>query len=259
MRLLLALALVALLAAPVAAEELTLSVAVSMKEAVESIGRGFAAARPGAVLRYNFGASGMLAQQIVAGAPVDLFVSAGEREMDDLERRHLVDAATRRDFARNVLVAVVPADSSLDVTRAADLAGPRVGRIALGDPRTVPAGRYAEQSLRALRLWDRLVPRLVFGENVRQVLDWVARGELDAGFVYATDVALRKGAVREAFRPPETTYRPIVYPAAVVAATRHRRLAQAFVDHLTGAEAQAVLARLGFAAPPAPARRAAAR
>lgn len=255
MRMLAALALTVLLTAPAAARELTLSVAVSMKEAVEEIGRGFAASRPGVTMRYNFGASGDLERQIEAGAPVDLFVSAGERQMDDLERQGLVEPGTRRAFARNVLVVIAPADSALDLARPADLLGPRVQRIAVGNPKTVPAGQYAGESLRALGLWDRLQPRLVFGENVRQVLDWVARGEVDAGFVYATDVRVRKGDVREAFRPPDDTYRPVVYPVAVVAASRQRALARAFVDRLTGPDGRAVLARLGFAPPPAPAAR----
>ncbi len=112
--------------------------------------------------------------------------------------------------------------------------------------RTVPVGEYAEESLRTFGLWERLQPRLVPAENVRQVLEYVARGEVDAGFVYATDVGVRPDGVREAFRVPEDSYRPVLYPAAVVAGTRVRPLAAAFVDLLAGPEGQAVLGRFGF-------------
>jgi molybdate transport system substrate-binding protein len=138
----------------------------------------------------------------------------------------------------------------VDLAKPADLAEARVARIVVGNPKTVPAGQYAEESLRALGLWDRVRAKLVFAENVRQALDYVARGEVDAGFVYTTDVAVRGGAVREAFRPAEDSYRPNVYPAAVVAATRQRALAQAFLERLGSAEGQAVLARFGFQPPP---------
>jgi molybdate transport system substrate-binding protein len=236
---------------PVAAEELTLSVAVSMKEAIEEIGRGFVAAHPGVTLRYNLGASGELQKQIEAGAPVDVFVSAGSRQMDELERKSLVVAGSRRVFARNVLTAVKPTGSPFDLAKAADLLHARITRVVIGNPKTVPAGQYAEESLRALGLWDRVQPKLVFAENVRQALDYVARGEAEAGFVYTTDAAARRGQVKEAFRPPEDTYRPVVYPAAIVAGTRHPALARAFVETLTSRDAQAVLARLGFQpAPP---------
>ncbi len=231
---------------PAGAQELTLSVAVSMKEAVEEVGRRFAADHAGVTLRYNVGASGLLQKQIEAGAPVDLFVSAGQREMDALERQGLLLPGTRRVFARNLLVVVVPADSPRDVGGPADLLRPEVRRIAIGDPRTVPVGQYAEESLRSLGLWERLRPKLILAENVRQVLDYVARGEVDAGFVYRTDAALRRGRVREAFRPGQETYRPVTYPAAVVKDARHPDLARAFIGLLLSPAGQEVLRRLGF-------------
>jgi molybdate transport system substrate-binding protein len=129
-----------------------------------------------------------------------------------------------------------------------------VSRIAIGSPKTVPAGQYAEESLRALGLWDRLQPKLVFAENVRQALDYVARGEVDAGFVYTTDAATRGQGVKEAFRPPDDSYRPIVYPGAVVAAAKQRALGQAFLDLLGSPQGRTVLSRFGFQPPPAGAR-----
>jgi molybdate transport system substrate-binding protein len=242
------------LSAAAAAQEMTLSVAISMKEAVETLGRQFSQGRPGVTLRYNFGSSGELQKQIEAGAPVDLFISAAQRQMDELEQKSLIVSSTRRVFARNVLTVIKPADSRVDIAKPADLAAPRVRRIVIGNPRTVPVGQYSEESLKALGLWDRLQPKLVLAENVRQALDYVARGEVDAGFVYTTDVAVRPGAVVEAFRPADDTYRPVTYPVAVVKDAKQLALAQAFIALLVSRDGQTVLARLGFQPPPAGAR-----
>jgi molybdate transport system substrate-binding protein len=245
-------ALVLLLAAASAAQaqEVTLSVAISMKEVTEELGRRFTAARPGVTLRYNFGSSGDLQKQIEAGAPIDLFVSAAQRQMDELEKKGLIGSATRRVFARNALTVVKPADSKTDIAKPADLLDPRVTKIVIGNPRTVPAGQYAEESLKAVGLWDKLHPKLVFAENVRQALDYVARGEVDAGFVYATDAATRRQQVKEAFRPAEDSYRPVLYPVAVVAGAKQAAIAQAFLELLTSGDGQAVFARFGFLPPP---------
>jgi molybdate transport system substrate-binding protein len=238
-------------AATVRGQEATLSVAISMKDAVEELGRGVMASRPGVTLRYNFGSSGELQKQIEAGAPVDLFVSAAQRQMDELEAKGLIVAATRRVFARNVLTVVKPIDSKVDVAKPADLLDARVTKLVVGNPRTVPVGQYAEESLRALGLWDKLRPKLVFAENVRQALDYVARGEVDAGFVYTTDAATRPKQVKEAFRPAEDTYRPVLYPAAVVAGARQAAIARDFLELLVSRDGRAVLGRLGFLPPPA--------
>jgi molybdate transport system substrate-binding protein len=246
---------VLLLGAPVvSAQEMTLSVAISLKDAIEELGRGFTAAHPGVTLRYNFGASGDLQKQIEAGAPVDVFLSAAQRQMDELEKKNLIVVATRRAVARNVLTVVGPADSRVDLARAGDLLEAPVGKIAVGNPKSVPAGQYAEESLRALGLWDRLLPKLVFAENVRQVLDYVARGEVEAGFVYTTDAATRTRGVKEAFRPPEDTYRPVIYPGAVVAASKQQALGRAFLELLESPRGRTVLGRFGFQPPPAGSR-----
>jgi molybdate transport system substrate-binding protein len=243
--------LIAALPVVAVAQELTISAAISMKDAVEDLGRRFTQARPGVTLRYNFGASGELQKQIEAGAPVDLFISAAQRQMDELDKRGLLLPSSRRVFARNVLVAVKPADSPLDLAKPADLLDARVQKIVIGNPKTVPVGQYTEESLRTLGLWDRLQPKLVYAENVRQALDYVARGEVDAGFVYATDGAVRRERVKETFRPAEDTYRPVTYPVAVVKDSKHSAMAQAFIELLTSAEGRAVLGRLGFQPPPA--------
>ena len=236
---------------PARAQDVTLSVAISMKEVVDELGRGFMASRPGVKLRYNFGSSGELQKQIEAGAPVDLFISAADRQMDELVQKGLVVNQSRRIFARNVIAVIKPADSKIDIAKLGDLLDTRVTKIVIGNPKTVPAGQYAEESLKALGIWDRLQPKLIFSENVRQALDYVARGEVEAGFVYTTDASTRAQQVKEAFRPAEDTYRPVVYPVAVVAGAKQAGLAQAFLDLLVSRDGQAVLARFGFQPPPA--------
>jgi molybdate transport system substrate-binding protein len=220
-----------------------------MKEAVEELSRRFHQAHPRVVLRYNFGASGELQKQIEAGAPVDVFVSAADRQMDELEGKGLIAAGTRRTFARNALSVIVPADTRLVVSVPSDLLKPQVQRLAIGNPKTVPAGRYAEESLRRLGLWEALRSKLVFGENVRQVLEYVARGEVEAGFVYATDLAARAGLVRESFRPAPGSYGPVRYPVAVVGGSPHTPLGEGFIALLVSREGQEVLARFGFQPP----------
>lgn len=244
-------AVIVLLCGPgaAAAQDLTLSVAISMKEAMEEIGRRFEQSHPGVRLHYNFGGSGDLQKQIEAGAPVDVVISAADRQMDELERKGLIVPGSRRTFARNALSIIVPADARLTITRAPDLLRPQVQRIAIGNPKTVPAGQYAEESLRALGLWDAVRPKLVFGENVRQVVEYVVRGEVEAGFVYVTDLAGRAKQAKEAIRPPQSSYRPVTYPVAVVAGSRHATLGQAFIDLLSSGEGQKALARLGFQPP----------
>jgi molybdate transport system substrate-binding protein len=251
-----AIALLIVLALPTAAasQEILVSAAISMKEAVETLGRQFTQGRPRVMLRYNFGSSGELQKQIEAGAPVDLFISAAQRQMDELEQKSLIVTGTRRVFARNVLTVIKPADSKLDISKPADLAVARVQRIVIGNPKTVPVGQYSEESLKALGLWDQLQPKLVLAENVRQALDYVARGEVEAGFVYTTDVAVRSGAVVEAFRPAEDTYPPVTDPVAVATGTKQLALAQAFIALLVSPDGRAVLARLGFQPPPVGAR-----
>ncbi len=248
------LAVVLLAATGVRAQDMTLSVAVSLKDVTEELGRTFMTAHPGVTLHYNFGASGDLQKQIEAGAPIDVFLSAAQRQVDELEKQGLIVVATRRAFARNLLTVIKPSDSKVDMARAADLLEARVSRVAIGNPRTVPAGQYAEESLRALGLWERLQPKLVFAENVRQVLDYVARGEVEAGFVYTTDAVTRAQGVKETFRPSEDSYRPIVYPGAVVAASKQPALGRAFLDLLSGPQGRAALGRFGFQPPPAGAR-----
>ena len=247
--LLLALSLILGIGSAAHAQELLVSAAISLKEAVEELGRQFQQAHPGVIVRFNFGASGDLQKQIEGGAPVDLFLSAGQRQMDVLEQQRLLLPGSQRVVARNALTLIVPGASSLGLQRPEDLGRAAVQRVALGNPKTVPAGQYAEECLRTLGLWGAIQSKLVFAENVRQVLEYVARGEVDAGFVYTTDLLSRPGAVTEVARPPQTSYSPITYPGAVVGASTQQALARALLDHLVSQSGQQILARYGFQSP----------
>lgn len=245
-RLLLALSLAALpLLAP--AQQLTVSAAASLTDAFKEIAPRFEAGRPGASLRFNFAASGVLLQQIAQGAPVDVFASADQETMNRGAERKLIAADTRRDFASNALVLIAPLQGTPAIAALTDLGRTEVRRIAVGKVASVPVGRYTQQALEAARLWAGLQPKLVFADNVRQVLDYVARGEVEAGFVYRSDAELLKDKLRIAMTVGG--HAPVTYPAAVVADSRQAALARDFVNFLAGSESQAILSKYGFGKP----------
>jgi len=197
------------------AQQITVSAAASLTDAFREIGTRFEAARPGVTVRFNFASSGVLIQQIVQGAPVDVFVSADQETMARGVEQKLLDASTRRDFASNTLVMIAPVQGAPALSALADLARPEVRRIAVGKLATVPVGRYTQQSLAQAGLWNTLEAKIVFADNVRQVLDYVARGEVEAGFVYRTDAEIMKDKVRVVLTA--SGHSPIRYPAAAVA------------------------------------------
>ena len=235
-----------------AAQQLTVSAAASLTEAFKEIGRKFEATKSGVTVRYNFAASGVLIQQIAQGAPVDVFASADQETMNRGAEQKLIDVDTRRDFAANVVVLVAPAQGGANLKTLADLSRPEVKRIAIGKTETVPVGRYTKQSLEAANLWTLLQPKFVQADSVRQVLDYVARGEVEAGFVYRTDAAIMADKVKIAL----TTggHAPVTYPVAVVSESRQKALAKEFAEYLRSPAAQDVLARFGFARPGADTR-----
>lgn len=195
------------------------------------------------VFRNNAGSSGTLSMEIQQGAPVDILLSAASKPMDNLLAKGLLIAETRRDLLRNKLVLVAPANSSL--AGFDGLADKSIRIVAIGDPASVPAGEYGEQTLTALNLMDKLRSKLVLGKDVRQVLTYVETGNADAGLVYATD-ARTSGRVRVVATAPDNTHDPIVYPVAVLCASRSPEAAREFVKYLEGDEAKAVFLKNGF-------------
>ena len=231
---------------PASGAELLVSAAASLTNAFRDIGKVFEAGHVGSRVVFNFAATDVLLVQISKGAPADVFAAADEDTMDRAEREGLLLPGTRRDFAGNRLVLIVPAGRQ-PISSLGELTTSRFGRIAMGSPRTVPAGRYAKAALDRVQLWERIEPRCVFALNVRQVLDYVAREEADAGFVYATDAALMSDKVKIALDVP--TPMPVRYPVAVLRGSRYPGEARAFVDLLGSEAASKILVSYGFASP----------
>jgi molybdate transport system substrate-binding protein len=235
---------------PVAAsaEAVRVAAAISLKEAMTDVAAAYKAEGKGEV-EFTFGSSGQLQAQIEYGAPVDLFISAAHKQVDELVAAKVADGSTKRVVAGNRLVLIVPAGAKSAPARFADLSDPKQRRVAVGEPKSVPAGQYAAQALKSLGLLDSLKGRLVYGANVRQVLDYVERGEVDAGIVYATDAIESGDRVRVAARAEPKAHDPIEYPAVIVSNSRRRKAAGDFLDYLQSEEAREILARKGFTAP----------
>lgn len=223
---------------------LLVSAAASLKDAMEEIKTVYKQSKPNVNISYNFGASGALQQQIEQGAPADIFISAAKKQMDALEQKGLLLPGTRDNLANNSLVLVVPSNST-SVTSFNTLTNAKVKRIAIGEPRSVPAGQYGEQVLKNLNLLQQVKPKLVYGNNVRQVLAAVESGNADAGLVYATDAKITN-KVKVAVVASEKSHSPIVYPMAVLKNTKNPDVAKDFVKFLSSSPAQAVLKKYGF-------------
>jgi molybdate transport system substrate-binding protein len=240
-------ALLSLLSLSSVATDLTVSAAASLTNAFQELGPAFEVQNPGTKVLFNFATSDTLLAQIAKGAPADVFAAADQDTMDRAEAQKLITPGSRRNFVGNTLVLVTPSDSVLNLKTLADLQKPDVKRIALGNPASVPAGRYAKGALEAAHLWNAVQPKAVFVQNVRQSLDYVARGEVEAGFVYGTDAAVQKDKVRVAFTiPTEATIR---YPIATVTGTPNADVARKFIDFVLSPSGQTVLTRYGFQKP----------
>lgn len=223
---------------------ITVSAAVSLTDALTAIGSDYATAGRGTV-RFNFGASNVLARQIAGGAPVDLFISADEPQMNAVAQAGMVLDGTRIDLLSNQLAVVVPSDRPRTLTSIRDLADPAFKRVAIGDPAAVPAGVYARQYLEKEGLWTAVEPRIVPTGSVRAALAAVESGAADAAIVYRTDArtALRATV---AWVVPASAGPRIVYPAAVVTGSRNASEAKRFLDYLRGPDAARTFDRLGF-------------
>ena len=231
------------------ADEVLVSAASSLTDALNEVGAAYTHLHPRTTVRFNFAASGVLQQQIVQGAPVDVFCSAAPQEMNALQKEGRLETTTRADFAGNRLVLIAPIHGRLRGWN--DLAFALIRRVALSDPGSVPSGRYAQETLTKRGLWEVVKRKAVFGQNVRQTLTYVANGDAEAGLVFKTDALHDAGKVRIVSEAtPGKDHEPIVYPAAVVAHAPNGAEARSFVLFLTSAAARKILARYGFAPPP---------
>ena len=227
--------------------EIVVSAAASLADVMKEIGPKFEAENKSVKLRFNFGSSGALQQQIEKGAPVDLFISAAKGPMDALENKGLVETSAAKTLASNQVVLIRGKSTEGAIRTWDDLKDSRVKKIAVGNPQHVPAGQYGQTVLQRLNLRDAVAGKLVFGEDVRQVLNYVESGEVQAGIVYRTDAASSKKVVVVA-EAPAGSHEPVVYPMAVIKGAGSAAQAKAFADYLLSARGREVLSKYGFGA-----------
>jgi len=248
--LLLVMGLPILTSSPVSAQSnnnLLISAAASLKEALEEIKPLYQQSKPNVNINYNFGSSGALQQQIEQGAPADIFISAAKKQVDALEQKGLLVPGTRNIIAKNRLVLVVP-KNAVGITSFYSLKDAKVKKIAIGEPRSVPAGQYAQQVLEKLKIWSEIKSKLVFANNVRQVLASVESGNADAGLVYVTDAKI-SDKVKVVVTADEKYHSPIIYPLAVVKRSKNVDAAKEFSQFLSSNQAKSVFKKYGFILP----------
>jgi molybdate transport system substrate-binding protein len=226
--------------------EITVSAAASMKNVLTELEADYERLHSNVHITFNYGSSGTLQQQIEQGAPVDLFVSAGTKQMEALSKKKLVKAVV--PIVTNELVLIVPKPAAAVPADLKALADSGYKKIAVGTPETVPAGAYTKQSLTEAGIWDMLQNKIVYGKDVRQVLTYVETGNADAGFVYRTD-AQTSDKVKVVLQVDEHTHDPIIYPGAVVTASKHPDEAASLLEYLTSNEAKSAFKRFGFILP----------
>ncbi len=227
-----------------AAEKLMISAAASLQDALQEIGKLYNQQQPNVQLTYNFGSSGSLRHQIEQGAPVDVFISAAEQDMDTLENKDLLLNHTRQNLLHNELV-LITAENNYKITGFGQLNSDLVSRIAIGAPDSVPAGKYAKEVLDSLNLYKSLEPKFVFTKDVRQVLAYVETGNVEAGMVYTTDAQISKG-VKVITTAPRDSHSSIVYPFAIAKASENPETAQNFLEFLLSPAAKNIFIRYGF-------------
>jgi molybdate transport system substrate-binding protein len=223
--------------------EINVYAAASLTDVMNEIGSAYEK-ESGDKILFNFGASSLLARQIIERAPADMFISADEAKMDELAKAGLIATETRRDLLSNLLVIVVPYDSKLVIASTEELVT-KSQKIAVADPRAVPAGIYTKEYLTRLDLWQKLEPKIVPTENVRAALAAVESGNVDAGFVYKTDANI-SSKVRVAFIVAVEQGPPIRYPIALIKETKDKSAAAKFLGYLQSANARNTFEHYGF-------------
>jgi molybdate transport system substrate-binding protein len=244
-------AIIALCVLPVSAcgekkIELTVSAAASLTDSLNEIQKLFVEKNNSIKINFNFGASGTLEQQIEHGAPADIFISAGSKQMQALVDKQFVEHPV--NLLTNELVLIAPVEGKTMLHTVADLSKTEVKFLAIGQPESVPAGSYTKEALTYYKLWDKLQSKIVLAKDVRQVLTYVESGNSDAGFVYKTD-AIHSSKIKVILTMDQASYTPIQYPIGLIKKTKHNNEAKAFYDFLQSKEAQAVFTQFGFSLP----------
>jgi molybdate transport system substrate-binding protein len=224
---------------------LLIGAAASLQQALQEITPLYQAKTTNQKVDYNFAASGALQQQIEQGAPIDIFISAATKQIDALQQKNLLLAGTQRNLLTNQLVLITPRQGSIVLKDFRELVNPEITRIAIGEPRSVPAGQYATEVLKNLDILEQVRSKFVLASNVKGVLAAVASGDVDAGIVYLTDAkSLPQVAIAASADP--RLHSPIIYPIAILKATRSPAAAQQYVDFLQSPPARKIFEQYGF-------------
>jgi molybdate transport system substrate-binding protein len=225
-------------------KELTVSIAASTKNAIDEIVKKYEEENPGVKIKLNAGGSGTLEQQITGGAPVDIFLSASKKNMDNLEEKGYLLEGTREDLLKNSLVLIGSADVKDKIKTIADLKAGGV-KIALGELNTVPAGKYAKQAFEKLDMWNEVEKEAIYQKDVTAVLTIVDSGEIETGVVYSSDaLTLKNGFIIEEFAAD--THDPVVYPAAIIKETKNKEEAEKFLEYLKNHSSKEIFEKYGF-------------
>ena len=223
---------------------LTISVAASLQDAIADIGDLYSQQMPSVKLTYNFGSSGSLQQQIEQGAPVDIYISAAERNMDVLDDKNFLLSDSRRNLLKNEVV-LISSKKNTDIKGFSQLKADSVEKIAIGAPDSVPAGKYSQEVLESLKLAKSLESKFVFAKDVRQVLTYVETGNVAAGMVYSTDAQVSE-QVKIIETAPKNSHSPIIYPMAIVKESKQPKQAQDFMEFLLSDRATKIFTNYGF-------------
>jgi molybdate transport system substrate-binding protein len=225
--------------------ELTISAAASMQQALKEIQNNYEQEYPNVTLLFNFGASGALQQQIEQGAPVDIFLSASEENFNEVLKKDLIEKENNIALVSNELVLIQNKQSDHKISRFAELSESEIKRIAIGTPESVPAGKYAKETLISQNLWPKIEERLIFAKDVRQVLTYVESGNVDVGIVYKTD-AIRSKKIEIVETADPLSHTPIIYPLGVVKASKQKEEAINFYEYIQSDKAQEIFEDYGF-------------
>lgn len=224
--------------------EINVSAALGLKDALLEIQKKYEADHPIKIV-YNLASSGALKTQIEQGAPTDLFISAANKQMDELQKKNLIIPTIRKNLVGNQLVLIVPKASELNLQSFQDLSKGNVTRFGMGVPDTVPAGEYAKQVFEKLEVWKTVQEKAVMAKDIQTVLTYVETGNVEAGIVFST-VAAASDKVKIVAIAPAGTHEPITFLGAVISGSKHPKEAEAFLQYLTSSDGMAVLNKYGF-------------
>lgn len=225
--------------------ELLVSAAASLTDVLEELKTIYKEKSPETTLNFTFSGSGALQAQIEEGAPVDVFMSAAQKQMDALEQGGHIKKDTRKTLLVNKVVLITPKDSDLGIVSFDDIAKEEIKKIGVGDPASVPVGQYSEEIFNNLGIKDSINEKLVLAPDVRTVLNWVETGDVDLGLVYATDV-MTTDKINIVSEAPEESHKEVSYPVAVIKDSKHIEASKAFLDFLSTDEAKGIFEKYGF-------------